>query len=211
MFSMRSTLLLVLVLAALVPAAHAQTLTGRVTDSGGAPLPGVNVVVSDFDRGTVTEPDGRYMLRNLPADSLTVAFSFVGYERAERAADLTAGDATLDVVLRETVEALEAVTVREEGTRTALTRAPQSISVLDAEDLATLRGQTLGQTLNRLPGVTTLSTGPSIQKPVIRGLHSDRVIVINGHPRPPLRPRDRHQRRGAAGGAAVGCRARAGD
>jgi len=179
MFSMRSTLLLVLALAALVPAAHAQTLTGRVTGPDGAPLPGVNVVASDLDRGTVTEPDGRYVLRDLPSDTLTVAFSFVGYERAERTVDLSDGDATLDVVLRETVEALEAVTVREEGVRTTLTRAPQSIAVLDAEELDALRGQTLGQTLGRLPGVTTLSTGPSIQKPVIRGLHSDRVIVIN--------------------------------
>src|SRR6056297_236033 len=158
---MRSTLLLVLALAALVPAAHAQTLTGHVADALGAPLPGVNVVIPALERGTVTESDGRYVLRGLPADTLAVTLSFIGYERAERTVDLTEGDATLDVVLRETVEALEAVTVREEGVRTTLTRAPQSVAVLDAEALDALRGQTLGQTLGRLPGVTTLSTGPS--------------------------------------------------
>jgi iron complex outermembrane receptor protein len=179
MSSMRSPLLLVFALAALLPAARAQVLTGHVTDADGAPLPGVNVVVSGLNQGTVTDADGRYVLRGLPADTLTVAFSFVGYERAERTVDLAAGDAMLDVVLPPSVEALEAVTVREDGTRTALRRAPQSVAVLDAEDLDALRGQTLGQTLDRLPGVTTLSTGPSIQKPVIRGLHSDRVIVVN--------------------------------
>ncbi|MEP0547172.1 MAG: TonB-dependent receptor [Rhodothermales bacterium] len=175
---MRSTLLFVLVLAAL-PAAHAQTLTGRVADPGGAPLPGVNVAVPALDRGTITDASGQFALPALPADTLTVLFSFVGYERAERVVDLTAGDAALDVVLRETIEALEAVTVREDRAREALARAPQSVAVLEAEELDALRGQTLGQTLKRLPGVTTLSTGPSIQKPVIRGLHSDRVIVVN--------------------------------
>src|SRR5690606_2808354 len=83
-----------------------------------------------------------------------------------------------DVVLRESVESLAEITVIDNRVQQALTRAAQSVQVLEAADLAVLRGQTLGQTLERLPGVTTLSTGPSIQKPVIRGLHSDRVVIL---------------------------------
>lgn len=41
------------------------------------------------------------------------------------------------------------------------------------------RGQTLGDLLTNVPGVTVLQTGASIAKPVIRGLHSQRVLVIN--------------------------------
>ncbi len=166
-------------LAALAPAAHAQSLGGRVTTPDGTPLPGVNVAVLVLERGTVTDADGRYVVLNLPADTLVVAFSSLGYERAERPADLRGGDATLDVTLRETVQTLGEVTVREDRAREALARSAQSVAVIDAAELAELRGQTLGQTIERLPGVTTLSTGPSIQKPVIRGLHSDRVIVLN--------------------------------
>ena len=51
--------------------------------------------------------------------------------------------------------------------------------VLAGADLAAARGQTLGAALERLPGVTLLQTGPSIAKPVVRGLHSERVVVVN--------------------------------
>ena len=161
------------------PATAAQTLSGRVTGSDGTPLPGVSILAPALERGTITDTDGRYVLPNLPADTLTVAFSSVGYARSEQVVDLKSGSRVLDVVLREAVETLDGVVVREDRAREALTRSAQSVAVLDAAELDALRGQTLGQTLEALPGVTTLSTGPSIQKPVIRGLHSDRVIVVN--------------------------------
>ena len=163
----------------LVVSAQAQSLSGRVIDTGGTPLAGANVTVPALDRGAVTGAEGRYRLPDLPSDTLTVAVGFVGYNPVTQRVDLRRGDQILDVTLNESLETLGEVTVQEDGVQEKLTRAPQSIAVLDAEALDAARGQTLGETLDRLPGVTTLSTGPSIQKPVIRGLHSDRVIVIN--------------------------------
>ncbi len=47
--------------------AHAQTLTGRLTDGEtGAPLPGASVVLPTLDLGTASDADGRYTLA-LPA------------------------------------------------------------------------------------------------------------------------------------------------
>ena len=41
------------------------------------------------------------------------------------------------------------------------------------------RGESLGESLKTITGVTTLNTGSSISKPVIHGLHSDRVLILN--------------------------------
>jgi iron complex outermembrane receptor protein len=41
------------------------------------------------------------------------------------------------------------------------------------------RGQSLGEVLSRANGVTVLQTGSTIFKPVIHGLHSQRVLLIN--------------------------------
>ncbi|MCX8472035.1 MAG: TonB-dependent receptor [Sediminibacterium sp.] len=41
------------------------------------------------------------------------------------------------------------------------------------------KGQSLANALSHLSGVSTLSTGSTISKPVIRGLHSNRILIIN--------------------------------
>ena len=175
----RAALVVAVLAAALAAApAAAQTLSGRITAADGAALPGATVAVPALARGATADADGRYRLDGLPADTLTVVVRFVGYERATRAVDLRDGRAArLDVELRPAT--LGEVTVREDRAREALTRSARSVAILDDAELAELRGQTLGETLDGLAGVTTLSTGPSIHKPVIRGLHSDRVIVVN--------------------------------
>ena len=60
----------------------------------------------------------------------------------------------------------------------ALGRDPRPVQVLEGQELDEVRGQTLAETLENLNGVTTLSTGPTIGKPVVRGLHSDRVVIL---------------------------------
>ncbi|MBK6929607.1 MAG: TonB-dependent receptor [Saprospirales bacterium] len=55
----------------------------------------------------------------------------------------------------------------------------QAAVAVDAADLAAGQGVNLGETLRKLPGVTTLNTGATISKPVIQGLHSNRIAIIN--------------------------------
>jgi iron complex outermembrane recepter protein len=57
--------------------------------------------------------------------------------------------------------------------------ATQRVAEITPVEMARLRGQTLGDVLKTLPGITLLQTGPSIAKPVVRGLHSQRVLVVN--------------------------------
>src|SRR5690554_719524 len=165
--------------ASLAQTATAQTLRGQVTDDTGRPLPGVHVLAPRLERGTATGADGRYTLAGLPPDTLSVHFSFLGYEPAFRLADLSAGDAVLDVALAPEVAQLGEVTVTQDAGRARLTESARSVAILDARALEALRGQNLGETLARLPGVTALTTGPSLSKPVVRGLHSERVVVLN--------------------------------
>jgi TonB-dependent starch-binding outer membrane protein SusC len=68
------------VVAAVAPAAAPPgEVHGRVTDSTGAPLEGVNVRVEGTKRGTVTGANGEFVLKSVPPDAELV-FSSVGYE-----------------------------------------------------------------------------------------------------------------------------------
>ena len=54
-----------------------KSITGKVVDSGGNPLPGVTVVVKGTTNGTITDIDGNYSIAKI-ADNSTLQFSFVG-------------------------------------------------------------------------------------------------------------------------------------
>ncbi|NCB09718.1 MAG: SusC/RagA family TonB-linked outer membrane protein, partial [Bacteroidia bacterium] len=59
-----------------------KTITGKVVDEAGVPLPGVSVVVKGTTVGIVTDLDGNYSL-SVPADAKTLVFSFVGMTAQE--------------------------------------------------------------------------------------------------------------------------------
>jgi TonB-linked SusC/RagA family outer membrane protein len=89
-----------------------RTVKGKVTDSSGAPLPGVTVVVKETTIGTVTGVDGNYSLNNIPADA-TLVFSFVGMKKEEVNVE---GRITVDVKMEEETIGLEEVVAVGYGT-----------------------------------------------------------------------------------------------
>jgi iron complex outermembrane receptor protein len=56
------------------------------------------------------------------------------------------------------------------------TKPKQELKGLDFEKI---KGKSLGQAIKNLTGVNLLQTGPTIAKPVIHGLHSNRVLILN--------------------------------
>lgn len=77
--------------------AQQKSVSGKVTDSTGGPMPGVSVVVKGTTIGTITDSNGNYSISNLPANAL-LQFSFVGMKLQEI---VVTGKTTINVVLAE--------------------------------------------------------------------------------------------------------------
>src|SRR4051812_27846900 len=77
---LRVVLAIMLLLIAGIPAAFAQkrTVSGKITDKSGKPVPFVNVTVKGTTVGTTSNSDGVYSIA-LPEKSNTLVFTFVGY------------------------------------------------------------------------------------------------------------------------------------
>lgn len=152
-------------------------LFGKVLDGKTkTPLPGANIYLPDLQKGTVTNAEGKFSLAALPLGTHKVQITYIGYERLELTLNLTA-DLERNFSLQPTVLEGQEVTVISK--RDQLTESKQALTIIEAKDLEKARGQTLGESLKEIPGVTTLQTGPAIAKPVIRGLHSQRILVLN--------------------------------
>lgn len=159
-----------------------QTVTGKVTDSDGLSIPGVNIIEKGTSNGTSSDFDGNFSI-TVRADA-TLVFSYVGYNTKEEAVN---GRSQINVSLAEGQELDEVVLV---GSRTAPRSSadtPLPIDILPAKDLASTGQATFDKALQyRIPSFNTVQTpvndATSLLDPYeIRNMGPSRtLILING-------------------------------
>ena len=165
-------------LALVVPAPAPQSVTGTVSDPAGNPLADARVTLIELGRTTTTDPEGRFVFTNVAAGAYRLSVSAIGFAPSVRA--VTVGDSTItvDVRLKPSVVELTELQVTASPGATTLLDSPQPVSALSGDQLLERQAASLGETVQGLPGVRSLSTGTGIGKPVIRGLTSNRVLVV---------------------------------
>jgi TonB-linked SusC/RagA family outer membrane protein len=106
-----------------------RSVSGKVTDSSGIPMPGVTVTIKGTTRGTVTAADGTYTLSQVQPSAVLV-FSFIGMKTEEV---MLTGKNTIDLSMYPTIEDIAEVIVVGYDTqkRVNLTGAVQSVSQQD--------------------------------------------------------------------------------
>jgi len=105
-------------------------LKGKVTDVSGKSIPGVNVFVKGTTMGTITDIDGNYLL-NIPTNSRTVVFSFIGMNTVE--VDYK-GQTQINMIMTETEKGLDEVVVVAFG-KQKKESVLASITTVDVDEL----------------------------------------------------------------------------
>jgi iron complex outermembrane receptor protein len=156
---------------------HAQnSISGKITDSKNNPLMGVMVYASELHKSTKTDENGIYTLTALPNGGLTLVFSSVGYATQNKTIEKIQNTQTLDIILEETAFQMDEVIVSTPFSKLQ----SQNVMKVDRESVKSMQEKgsaTLIEGLATIPGVSQVSTGTSIGKPVIRGLSGNRVLV----------------------------------
>jgi len=151
-------------------------VSGLVVDLDGQPLPGATVWVEALKQGAVSEIDGSFLLKELCLEKYILHVKFVGYDDEVITLDVASQEKLL-IKLTPNVNVLHDVVI--EGDHAQQHNLSQSVSVLSNEAINANRGKSLGEMVAQLPGVSVLMTGPTIFKPVIHGLHSQRILILN--------------------------------
>jgi TonB-linked SusC/RagA family outer membrane protein len=82
-----------------------KSISGKVTDDAGQPLPGVTVIIKGTTNGTVTNMDGNYSITNIPEGTI-LRFSFVGMLSQEI---VVSNQTAIDVILANDAIGIEEV------------------------------------------------------------------------------------------------------
>lgn len=153
------------------------TLSGKVIDQhDGSLLVEATIILVGYEEVVQTDLDGKFIISNLcdgtyniqvsHADCLTKVFVVKVF-----------GNKIKNFKLEHHIEELNQITIKGQA------YADKSKTILEStiskKELENFSSGTLGDALNSLSGVSSLNTGNTVVKPLINGLHSSRVVIIN--------------------------------
>ncbi len=151
------------------------TVKLTVTDAmTGEPIPGA--VVRTNNLGTcVTDINGQCAIAFKSGLTKTnISVTYVGYKPYNTT--LSAASKTVAVKLREDARTLSGVTVTSKRKHTNVL---QQSATIDESMLEKGGATSLAKMLETIPGVSSISAGSTVAKPVIQGMHSSRILLMN--------------------------------
>ncbi len=161
------------------PVPDKTSLSGKITDiETGEPLIGVEIYIPDLKTGTVTNVDGTYILNNLPLTNIFLQVRYLGYKTIIESIDLTTTK-TRDFAMEPMLKEMQEIIIVGATQASERDRTPTPITILSRMNLLQNSATNIIDAIALEPGVSQITSGPSISKPVIRGLGYNRVVVVN--------------------------------
>jgi len=154
------------------------SISGKVTDQKNGLLAGATVFLPELNKGTVTNQDGRYVLKDLPNGKIKIQFSFIGYNNVIETVFLNDSVIVLNILLKETPIETEEIVISGGYNSTQHENAVK-IDIIKLDNNINLSTPNFTEILTKVPGIDMISKGSGISKPVIRGLAMDNVLTLN--------------------------------
>ncbi|MEM6772278.1 MAG: carboxypeptidase-like regulatory domain-containing protein, partial [Bacteroidota bacterium] len=152
------------------------TIQGRVFDAETKePLAFVSVQLAGTSTGMTTDDEGIFSFADLCDEEYDLEFSFLGYKTVSHHHDFH--HPALEIYLAPDEYLLESIVVEATSLQSGITSITSSR--LSGEALDAVSSGSFGDAVSEIAGVGTLKTGQNIVKPIIHGLHSNRVLVVN--------------------------------
>ena len=153
-------------------------ITGNITNKSNEPLFGVEIYIEDLHTGTSSNENGAFELNNIPNNTFKITIAHIGYKTETKIVAISKKETIVNITLEEAVFKMDEIIVS-----TAFNKLQsQNVMKVAHESIQSLQRKgatTLVEGITNIPGVSQVSTGTSIGKPVIRGLSGNRVLVYS--------------------------------
>ena len=160
-------------------AAKKVTLKGRVIDAvDGNAVIGASIYFPQLTQGTITNQNGEYVVKDLPAIKTTIQVSYVGHLTIIETIDLHT-TSECNFTMHENNAMLKEVVVTGLTGSARADQSPAPVSVVAPSVLQETSSTNIIDAVSHQPGVSQITTGGGISKPVIRGLGYNRIVTVN--------------------------------
>ncbi|MFM2375658.1 MAG: hypothetical protein RLZZ165_755 [Bacteroidota bacterium] len=149
---------------------------GVVSDSETLePLVYAKVYFKALGKGTITGMNGEYRIEGICDGLDTLTVSHIGCGEQQFQVQIQE-NTHFDIQLPHNRSHMDTVHIHDKHADSKPTQAESSLS---GKELDKLAGKPLGEALKEIAGVNALQTGPSIFKPMIHGMHGNRIVIMN--------------------------------
>ncbi len=157
-------------------------IKGKITDATGGIVAGAKISVRNQANGeqfsVQTDANGDYSFENLPNGNYRITAESKGFSSSSREISVSSGanQATDIVLLIGNID--ENVTVTATRTQVATTDTAIPVTVLTRKDLEQKTLNSIGDIFRDLLGTSTVNEGAFQVRPRIRGLDSNRILIL---------------------------------
>lgn len=130
--------------------AQSTTVTGKVIDNNGIPLPGANIIVKGTTSGAITDFDGNYTLVINQAPPFTIEVSSVGFNRVTK--EVTTNPQTIDITMVEGTS-LDEVVISASRTPERIFESPVTVERFGLKEIKNTASADFYGGLENLKGV----------------------------------------------------------
>jgi len=153
---------------------------GLVNNEQNKPIAGATILLSPGKKATITNENGVFVFNDLAKGKYIVEISFMGYQTHIDTV-LIIKDLKYNIQLHLTALSLQEVVITDNYAEARKKEESLNMEIVNDEYLKQHLGSSLMNSLERLPGVSTIDIGSGQSKPVIRGLGFNRIVVIENN------------------------------
>ncbi len=157
------------------------SLSGKITDKETKEtIIGANLYFPDLKKGTAADKDGAYKIIDLPAGKFLLEIRYLGFATQVLKVNIS-GETKMDFEMEESHTPLNEVVVTGVSVATEKAINPIQIISIDKITLQQTSSTNIIDAVSNKPGMSQITTGAGISKPVIRGLGFNRVLVLQNN------------------------------
>ena len=178
---MKSLRLLFLILISLISVkSYSQTssLSGTLYTVEEKTIPYANLTLQELSIQTTSDAKGKYSFVSVPFGDYHITITRDGYTNKTISISLITKEVKYDIVMIKSLFETPTIDVTGSFTPVDISNTTFSVTSISARTLSKIRGENIASTIQNIPGINNFSTGNSIGKPVIRGLTSQSVLVV---------------------------------
>ena len=154
------------------------TLSGSIKSSDTkATLAASTVTIKEIQKSVTAGNNGEFIFRNICPGKYTVIITHVDYDTLTTTITIDSSIIQDFALQHHSISLKQVIITGAPEKKDQLTTV--SNTDIKGAQLFQTRGLTLGESLKSVTGLNSLQTGPSLSKPVIHGLHSNRVLILN--------------------------------